>query len=252
MGIFGSLLGGGIGLMLGGPLGALLGAAMGSSMSSTATQVDPRRLSRSAQELQMVFALALTSLAAKVAKADGKVTPEEIHTFDQFLGSVIGLSREDRAIASKVFNQARDSATATSEFTSQVRQLMSGQPDRLRDIITLLCAIAFADGEFHSREEEIIREIAFELGLTDHDFQSCKATFQATHGIASVDAYKVLGVPHSASDAEVKAAHRRLAKEYHPDILRSKGLADDFQDFARKKMAAINEAWDAVKKERGL
>ncbi len=252
MGIFGGLLGGGIGMMLGGPLGAVLGAAMGSSVSNTATRMDPRRLSRSAQDLQMVFALALTSLAAKVAKADGAVTQEEIRTFDHFLGSAVGLSREDRAVASQVFNQARDSATPTAEFASQVRQLLAGQPDRLHDIITLLCAIAFADGEFHAKEEEIIREIAFELGLNDRDFQSCKATFQATHGATTVDAYEVLGVPHSATDAEVKAAHRRLAKEYHPDILSSKGLADDFQDFARQKMAAINEAWDAVKKERGL
>jgi DnaJ like chaperone protein len=151
-----------------------------------------------------------------------------------------------------VFNEARDSSTPTSEYTSQIRQLLAAQPDRLRDIVTLLCAIAFADGEFHQAEEHIIRKIATEFRLSDRDFQSCRATFRATHGSTTEDAYEVLGVPRSSTDAEVRAAHRRLAKEYHPDILRSKGLADDFQEFARQKMSAINDAWEAVKTERGL
>ncbi len=252
MGIFGGVIGGGIGMMLGGPLGAMLGAAMGSSMSGTATQIPLQTATRSTQELQLIFALALTSLAAKVAKADGKVTKEEIQTFDHFLSTALGLSKEDRAAASKVFNEARDSSTPTSEYTIQIRQLLATQPDRLRDIVKLLCAIAFADGEFHPAEEHIIREISGELGLSENDFQSCKATFRATHGSTTEDAYEVLGVPRTATDAEVKAAHRRLAKDYHPDILRSKGLADDFQEFARQKMTAINEAWETVKNERSL
>ena len=87
---------------------------------------------------------------------------------------------------------------------------------------------------------------------SEADYQSCKATFMASTGRTDVDPYEVLGVPASASDAEVRGAHRRLVREYHPDVLESKGLPEDFTEFAAKKMSTINDAWSMVREERGL
>ena len=79
----------------------------------------------------------------------------------------------------------------------------------------------------------------------------CTATFTATSK-KTVDPYEVLGVPEGSSDAEVRSAHRRLVRDYHPDVIQSKGLPEDFQAFAAEKLVAVNEAWAEVKTARGL
>jgi DnaJ like chaperone protein len=270
MGIFGSIIGGTLGLLAGGPLGMILGGVLGAELSSRNggsggafgggrtpgggyERVGQTRNPRQqAQELQTAFAVALTSLAAKVAKADGKVTQDEIQAFDHFLQTSLQMSVEDRKFAAKVFNEARHSSAPTLEFAHQVRSIFRHQPDRLRDIVSILLAIALADGHFHPAEEQVIRQITRELGLSDRDYQSCRATFMATHGEPDVSPYEVLGVDASATDAQVRSAHRRLVREYHPDVLNSKGLPPDFMEFAHEKMAAINDAWSQVKKQRNL
>jgi len=251
LGIFGTPLGGTVGFMLGGPVGAILGSAMGATVSRGAQAAGLGRAG-SIQQQQMAFAMALTSLAAKVAKADGQVTGDEIRAFDGFLQNSLRMSTEDRRFAAEVFNKARDSETPASEFAQQLRGVFRGQTDRLRDVMTILLMVAFADGKLHPAEEVLLRSIAGDMGLSDADYQSCKATFMSSAGISDIDPYKVLGVPSSANDADVRKAHRRLVREYHPDVLESKGLPEDFKAFAGKKMSAINDAWSMVREERGL
>ena len=256
MGIFGTLVGGSLGFFVGGPIGALLGSMLGSSLGedagATGTRARPGARTRiGARQAQAIFAVALTSLAAKVAKADGRVSQAEIQAFDRFLQQNMRMSVEDRRAAAEVFNRARDCDTPTSEFSAQVRRVFLGQPDRLRDIVTILLMIAMADGKLHPTEEAMIQQIARDLGLSETDYQSCRATFSAASK-KSVDPYEVLGVPESSSDADVKSAHRRLVRDYHPDVIQSKGLPEDFQTFASEKLVAVNEAWAEVKTARGL
>jgi len=107
-----------------------------------------------------------------------------------------------------------------------------------------------ADGHLHQAEEAMIRSISLEMGLGTRDFEEAKAMFNPT---ANLDAaYATLGLPSAATDSEVKGAYRRLAKEYHPDVLSNKGMSDDFIKFAEDKMQAINDAYDQIKKERGI
>jgi len=256
VGIFGTLLGGTVGFMMGGPIGAVLGGALGSSVSRSmdATAAQGGRLGGpgSIQQQQMAFAVALTSLAAKVAKADGQVTGDEVRAYDSFLQNSLRMSAADRRFAAQVFNTARDSTTPASEFAQQLRAVFRGHTDRLRDILTMLLMVAFADGKLHPAEEALLRSICTDMGLSEADYQSCKATFMASAGVSDIDPYEVLGVSRSASDDEVRSAHRRLTREYHPDVLESKGLAEDFKEFAGKKMSAINDAWSMVREERGL
>jgi len=259
MGIFGAIVGGLVGGIFG-PIGVILGAAVGSNVTSGRLNTDPysgggRRVSaRSARDMQMVFAVALTTLAAKVAKADGKVTQDEIRAFDSFLQQSLHLSVEDRKIAARVFNEARHTVTPVSEFTHQIRGLFRTQPERLHDIVSILLAVALADGHLHEAEEILIQRISRDFGMSDADYQSCKATFNAQHGgpATAASAYEVLGVSPTVSDAEVKSAHRKLVREYHPDTLQSKGLPEEFMEYANDKMAAINDAWARIKKERGI
>jgi len=198
---------------------------------------------------QSAFMVALISLAAKVAKADGKVTEDEVATFDGFLQRDLGMSASDRRVASRIFNQARDSRVPASEFARQLRSIMASQPDRLRDLVSLLLKIAWADGRLDPAEESLIRSIASDLGLGGRDYEEARALFSRGNLPA---AYALLGVEPDASEREIKRSYRRLASEYHPDKLASKGLADDFMKFANEKLQAINEAYELIRKERGF
>ena len=251
MGIFSSLFGAAIGGMFGGPLGAILGYAIGSNINTNTH----RGSSYSQRDLQTAFTIALVSLAAKVAKADGKVCENEIDAFDHFLKCNLNMSVQERQHAAKIFNAARDSTYPPEDFAKQLKSIFSQQSDRLRDVITILYMIGFADGQIHPSEEELIKDIGLAMGLNLQDIQQCRATLdsvQSNHRCTIDEAYQVLGVSPNDSDKQIKSAHRKLVREYHPDKLASKGLPKDFNEFAKQKMVAINEAWDMIKSKRCL
>lgn len=198
---------------------------------------------------QSAFMVALISLAAKVAKADGRVTPQEVTAFDQFLKNDLRMPASERRVAARIFNQARDSQVPASEFARQLSSIMAGQRQRLRDLVTILLKIAWADGQLSYEEESIIRSIAGDLGLSPREYDECKALFSRGNLQA---AYAVLEVKPTASNEEVKKSYRRLAREYHPDKLAAKGLPEDFMKFANEKLQAINEAYDLIRQKRGF
>ncbi len=265
MGLLGTLVGGSLGFMMGGPLGAILGGAIGSNIGGSGPRIarDPARSygpsgyagpyggpARDTRQAQQAFLVAMISLAAKVAKADGRVTEQEVRSFDTFLRDRLGMSVEDRRVAAGLFNQARDSHVPAEEFARQVRALIGHQPDRLRDLIALLMSVATADAHLDPAEDRLLRSIAGELGLSARDYEEAVAMFDPRH---SIDAsYAVLGLTRDATDDEVKKAYRRLAREYHPDVVTNKGMGEDFKKFADEKMRAVNGAYEAVKDARGL
>ncbi len=264
MGLLGTIIGGGLGFVIGGPLGAIIGGAIGSNVQGMGNgSVHPgvggaRRpgfgpgggYRYNPLQAQQAFLTAVISLAAKVAKADGAVSPAEVRQFDIFLRTNLNMPAAERRMAARIFNEARDSSIPAEDFARQIRQILGHQPQRMRDIVSLMASVALADGRMHPAEERMIRSIANELGLSARAYDEAMAMFNPT---ATVDtAYATLGVDPSATDIEVKKAYRKLAKEYHPDVLASKGMSADFEKFAEEKMKAINGAWGEIEKARGL
>ncbi len=263
MGLLGTLLGGTVGFMFGGPFGAIIGGTIGSNLGggqaapprSPYDRVGARNGFNSGAgynplQAQQAFMIALISLAAKVAKADGKITQDEIRSFDLFLQNNLRMGAEERKIAARIFNEARHSDIPVEDFARQIRQVMGSRRDQLRDLVTMLMMVAMADGQLHPEEERVIREVNRHLGLSPQDYDAAKATFNPTANIES--AYTTLGVTSAASNSDVKAAYRRLAKEYHPDVVANKGMGADFLKFAEDKMQTVNAAYDQVKKDRGM
>ncbi len=280
MGFWGKAIGIGVGFMMGGPLGAVLGGIFGhwydteaehrafgwqvrcpycgNTVTPTADGHCPRcgnnlksthyEYPHSAQDRQFLFYVSLTSLAAKMAKADGVVTKEEIHAFDRFVREELGLSTEERKIVAQIFNEAKNSAQDPMDFARQFRQLIGYQPEVLQTMVHLLFRIAMADGKFHPKEEQFIRQVAEIFGLSPNEYDQIRALFvKFDH-----HAYQVLGLTPQASVEEIKRTYKKMVNQYHPDRLIAKGVPEDFIQIANEKMAEINNAYEQIRKERGF
>ncbi len=257
MAIFGKILGGVLGFAVGGPLGALLGAAAGHGL------IDRSR-GRAAlegngadeEQAGVMFALGVIALSAKVAKADGTVTRDEIRTFQR----IFPFDPGERSRIADLYNEARRSTDGFEAYAEQVRGALAAKPELLAEVVDALYAIAAADGELHPTEEGMISRIGAIFGLGDYEMASLRARHAAGPGAGAgaaggggggaADAYAVLGVEPGVSDDELRAAHRKLVLTYHPDKLASKGLPEEFMELANDRLAAINAAYETVTKER--
>ena len=251
MAIFGKIVGGVLGFALGGPLGALLGAAAGHGL------IDRNRRQAVAggngaieADAGVVFALGVIALSAKVAKADGTVTRDEILTFQR----IFPFDPDERSRIADLYNEARRSTEGFEAYAEQVRSALAAKPELLAEVVDALYAIAAADGELHPAEERMIARIAAIFGLGEYELASIRARHAAAPAAneekGAADAYAVLGVEPGATDDELRAAHRNLVRTYHPDRLVSKGLPEEFMALANDRLAAINAAYETVTKER--
>jgi len=241
MSIWGKLVGGAAGFALGGPLGALIGAVGGHFVDRMNKESDdPGR-----QQKSVGFTIAVIVLGAKMAKADGVVTEDEIQAFKQ----VFHVPPEEMKNVSRVFNQARKDAAGYEPYAKQVADMFRNNPAVLEELLWCLAHIAKADGRIHPGEREFLRGVADIFGFDGATFE--RVTAISTDGEPE-DPYRVLGVTPDATDADVKAAHRKLVIENHPDKLIAQGLPEEFIEIANKKLAAINAAYDKIKKHRNI
>lgn len=249
--IWGKIIGGTLGFALGGPLGALVGAAAGHVMDkgrSAAEAIKSGRIKGPRERLQYAFTVAVIALSAKLAKADGQVTKDEVAT----LKRIFHIPDEATSQIGAIFNEARKDATGFEPYARQIALLFRGQKTVLEELLAALLMIAHADGVYHPAERAYIAEVARIFGFTEADLHRIEGIF--IHGVAhsGTDAYEVLGVSRDDSDETIRKAYRALLQENHPDRLMSQGLPEEFIEIANKKMAEINVAYDQVKKERKL
>ena len=253
MSIWGKILGGAIGFGIGGPIGALIGVAAGHFA------VDKQRSGTSRPRLedhspwshearQVAFTVAVIALTAKLAKADGQVTRDEVDA----LKRVVRIPPEASAQVGAIFNQAKNDATGYEPYARQIASIMAGNRQMLAELLAALLMIAHADGTYHQAERDYIASVAQIFGFSAAELHRIESTFVAGGAAPETDPYEILGVKASASDQEIKSAYRALLRENHPDTLIAQGLPEDFIEVANKKMAEINAAYDRVKAERGI
>ena len=242
MSIWGKLVGGAAGFAMGGPLGALLGGLAGHAVDRA--RANMKKSGAGGGEVQQIaFTIAVIALGAKMAKADGRVTDDEIRAFRQVFQVPPG---ETQNVA-RIFNLARRDAHGFEPYARQIGEMFQDRPAVLEDLLDGLFHIARADGVYDPREDAYLRAVAHLFGFSDGEF----ARIREGHvGPDEADPYKILGVARDAVDAEIKARHRRLVREHHPDTLIAQGVPQEFVDVANRKLAAINDAYDRVQKER--
>ena len=255
MSIFGIIVGGTAGLIaLGGPLGALLGAAAGHAVGrwrkkkTESTSGDELPAESGDQRLatrQIAFTVAAIALGAKMAKADGIVTRDEVDAFKQ----VFHVPQDEMQNVGRIFDQARKSSLGYEAYAEQIAGMFRRQPTVLEELLDGLFHIAKADGRVIDEEIEYLQSVATIFGFDAAKF----ARIRASHlGADKTDPFVVLGVAHDAPNADIKAAYRKLVRDNHPDRLIAKGMPKEFIDIATDKLAAINSAYDRVALERGI
>ncbi len=239
MSIWGKVLGGAAGFALGGPLGALLGGLAGHAVDRM------REGSEGDGTRQVAFTIGVIALGAKMAKADGVVTPDEIQAFKE----VFHVPPEDMKKVGRVFDRARRDAAGYEPYAHQIAKLFRDNPAVLEDLLDGLFHIAKADNVIHPAEIEYLQNVAAIFGFGEADF----ARIRAGHlGPEASDPYTILGVAHDISNDELRKAYRKLVREHHPDSLIAQGVPQEFIDVANEKLAAINDAYDRVTAQRGI
>jgi len=233
----GKIIGGVLGSFLG-PWGAAIGVGLGHQLDKGVSRV---------QSAQMVIQVAFFGCLAKMAQADGKITPEEIEAVEQII-TRFGYTPPMREAAITIFREAKDDPHTASDYINQLAAVIQYNPQLGMTFIAALHAIAQADGLIHPNEREILLQ-------AERAFRLRPGTVDALLGGGRAnnvdDAYKALEVTPDMSDAEIKKIYRQKCVEFHPDKLASKGLPDEFMKFAHEQLTKINEAYETIKKARG-
>ena len=193
---------------------------------------------------QVAFTIAFISLSAKMAKADGLVTDDEVEAFRE----VFDVKPSEFRNVERVFNFARQDVAGFDAYARQVAGLFKSNPGILEDVLDGLFHIAKADGVFHENELLYLQSVAEIFGFSDGEFARIKASHL---GPDEADPYLILGIDPSISDDGLRRAYRRLVQENHPDRLIARGVPEDFIELANQKLAAINAAYDVIMKDRG-
>ncbi|MDN3595818.1 TerB family tellurite resistance protein [Zunongwangia endophytica] len=190
------------------------------------------------------FELNLLSLCALVIKADGKVSQSELDYVRSYFVRAYGKERANATF--RTFNDVIKDRQLSASRISQYLASRTQYPTRLQ-ITHFLFGIAQADGTVSSAEANMIQQIASFLKIGAKDFESIKAMFFKQ---SPENAYKILEIEKSASDAEVKKAYRKMVKKYHPDKLLD--MDEAYKKGAREKFDKVQEAYETIQKERGL
>ena len=262
MTIVGLILGGAAGAAalakLRGPLGTLLGNATGRwrrpkagppAVDGVAPEIDGIAPDTDADQRlatkRVAFTIAAIALGAKMAKADGLVTRDEVDAFKR----VFHIPAEEAENVGRIFDQARRSPLGYEVYAEQIAGMFRRQPTVLEELLDGLFHIAKADGHVPDAEIEYLEGVAKIFGFDAPKF----ARIRASHlGPDKTDPFVVLGVAPDAANADIKAAYRKLVRDNHPDRLIAKGMPKEFIDIATDKLAAINIAYERVSRERGI
>jgi DnaJ like chaperone protein len=243
--IWGKIIGGAAGLALGGPLGILIGAAAGHAVDKIAENSVDMPIDEQQSKRKIAFTIGVIVLSAKMAKADGIVTRNEISAFR----SMFHVPSHETKNVGKVWDLARKDASGFEVYAKQIAKLFNPASTVLEELLGSLIYIAKADGEIHVNEMDYLERVAKIFGFGKLKFTRLLAVYGA---LTEDDPYTVLGIDSNATDAEIKVAYRQLTLKNHPDRLIADGMPEEFIRQANDKMALINTAYDDMMKMRGL
>lgn len=247
----GKIIGGTMGLFLGGPLGLIAGIAFGNLFDSAGRPRGERLSGSPIDQTQMVFFVGAFSMLAKMVTSDGSMVSQERAKVEEFITKDLRLSGQERQAAINVFNAALTSRGTFEEFALQFYQNFASERSILELLMDVLVRVAAADGTISSPEMSLLDSAAKTFRIPASLLASIINRY-SSGAAAPSKAYSVLQITPEATDEDVKKAYRKLSIEFHPDTIASKGLPEEFTRFATEKFRAIQDAYESIKKERGM
>ena len=259
MGWKGMAIGGWLGSVFGGPLGAILGAALGHQIEGVAFRKGERRYSSLPHgDRSLIFCASAAAMLAKMAKADGVVTADEIASVESAFRR-LGFSAAARRHAIDVFRRAKEDGHTIYDYAREFAKAVDAL--EVRELFyEILWDVACADGRVGGTENQILQRIPAALGIrrewygyfASHRFRRESADPRTASRPALADAYALLGASESDDAETLKRKYRELAKRNHPDALRAQGLPEEMVGKATERMSRINAAWALVREARNI
>jgi len=197
---------------------------------------------RAPPERTVAFTIAVIALGAKMAKADGLVTRDEVAAFRE----VFTIPAEEEANAARVFNMARQDVAGFEDYAQRINRMFGQERQALSDLLEGLFHVAVADGRYHPNEDVFLTRVAEIFQVPDREFRAIRTRFVPD---APPDPYDVLGIAHDATLDEARTAWRQLVRETHPDRMMARGVPEEAIRMAEKRLIAINRAWEEISED---
>ncbi len=194
---------------------------------------------------RVAFSIAMIALSAKMAKADGVVTQDEIRAFQQ----IFEVPQAEARNVARLYDIAKSDVAGYEAYARRMAELCGSggrNCEMLEDILDGLFHIAKADGILHDGELSFLGRVAEIFDIDEDHFRS----ILARHVRLEDDPYAALGLVDGATFGEVRAAYRRLVAENHPDRLVARGVPEEFLAIANARLAAINGAYESIERAR--
>jgi len=228
MSVWGKFIVSAAGFALGGPIGALIGIVAGHAIDKIKTK---QKLPEESALKQIGFTVGVIVLSAKMAKADGKVTKEEIRAFQ----NKISVPENEIKNVARLWDQAKKTTDGFEVYAQQICQLLGKNSSVLEELLNLLIIIAKADGKITKSEILYLKQV--------------ERIYSSNLGEIS-DPYQILGVTRNTPIVEIKNRWKLLASNHHPDKLIAQGLPIDFIEKSTNRLQEINNAWDIIKNQK--
>ena len=239
MSVWGKFIVSAAGFALGGPIGALIGAVAGHAIDKIKTK---QKLPEENALKQIGFTVGVIVLSAKMAKADGKVTKEEIIAFQ----NKISVPENEIKNVARLWDQAKKTTDGFEVYAQQICQLLGKNSSVLEELLNLLIIIAKADGKITKSEILYLKQVSIIFGFSIEKFERI---YSSNLGEIS-DPYQILGVTRNTPIVEIKNRWKMLASNHHPDKLIAQGLPIDFIEKSTNRLQEINNAWDIIKNQK--
>lgn len=273
MNIWGKLIGGFFGLLLAGPFGLLIGVFIGHLFDRGLTRHQGWTLSAGSSSLaQQVFFDSTFLVMGHIAKLDGRISEAEIQAARAIMNR-LGLTEAMRQQAINMFNKGKQSSFNLEETLKKLAQTCHRNKVLLKLFVEIQTQTALAEHKLTPEKQEVLQKICRYLGFAPLNFSFFEHLFNfeqafrqqsgrqqqgrsyssySQHQLNLKDAYAILGIPETATPADIKKAYRKQMSQHHPDKLLAKGLPEEMIKIATEKTQNIKSAYDRICAAKGI